>query len=241
MSEKIFHQDTYAKKCAAVVSKVCEFGIRLDRTVFYPTGGGQPGDTGVLLTTAGLKVEIINTIIEKNSGDHLHVLTDDAPPLAVGDAVAVELDWERRYAHMRMHSALHLLCAVIDGGVTGGSISAEKGRLDFDLPDILLDKKKITTELNQLVDENHLINVRWITEEELSANSGLVRTLSVQPPRGSNRVRLLEIGNVDLQPCGGTHVRSTGEIGKLRVGKIENKGKRNRRINLHFVGPEELK
>ncbi len=236
MSEEIFRQDAYAKTCEAVVTQVNEFGIQLDRTVFYPTGGGQPGDTGVLRTATGLKVVIADTILEKGSGNHLHVPAEDAPGLSIGDAVTAEIDWDRRYAHMRMHSALHLLCAVIDGGVTGGSIGAEKGRLDFDLPDTSLDKEQIAAELNRLVEEDHAMAERWITDEELDANIDLVRTMSVQPPKGSGRVQLMEIPGVDLQPCGGTHVGRTGEIGKLRVGKIENKGKHNRRINLHFDG-----
>jgi len=234
MSEKIFRDDAYVKTCEAVVTQVSEYGIQLDRTVFYPTGGGQPGDSGTLKTADGREVSIIEAIKEKGSGHHLHVPGEGAPELAVGDAVMAEIDWDRRYAHMRMHSALHLLCAVIDGGVTGGSIGAEKGRLDFDLPDTSLDKEHIAAELNRLVMEDHPTTARWITEEELDANADLVRTMSVQPPRGSGRVRLMEIDGVDLQPCGGTHVGRSGEIGKLRVGKIENKGKHNRRINLHF-------
>jgi misacylated tRNA(Ala) deacylase len=234
MSEKIFRDDAYVKTCEAVVTQVSEYGIQLDRTVFYPTGGGQPGDSGTLKTADGHEVSIIEAIKEKGSGHHLHVPGEGAPELAVGDAVMAEIDWDRRYAHMRMHSALHLLCAVIDGGVTGGSIGAEKGRLDFDLPDTSLDKEHIAAELNRLVMEDHPMTARWITEEELDANADLVRTMSVQPPRGSGRVRLMEIDGVDLQPCGGTHVGRSGEIGKLRVGKIENKGKHNRRINLHF-------
>lgn len=236
MNEKLFYQDTYAKTCEAEVIQVNEFGIKLDRTIFYPIGGGQPGDIGVLRTATGFEVIIVNTIPEEGSGSCLHVPTVGSPLLAIGDVVTVELDWNKRYAHMRMHSALHLLCAVIDGGVTGGSISAEKGRLDFDLPDTKLDKELITTKLNRLIEEDHPIRARWITEEELDANADLVRTMSVKPPRGGGQVRLMEISDVDLQPCGGTHVSRSGEIGKLRIGKIENKGRHNRRINLHFAG-----
>ena len=234
MTEEIFREDAYAKTCQATVTGVNEFGIQLDRTVFYATGGGQPGDTGVLKCADGRAVTVIDTIKEKGTGIHLHVPAEDAPGLAVGDAVTAELDWDRRLAHMRMHSALHLLCAVIDGGVTGGSIGAEKGRLDFDLPDTSLDKEQIAAGLNRLVNEDHPMAARWITDGELDASPDLVRTMSVQPPKGSGRVRLMEIAGVDLQPCGGTHIGRTGEIGKLRVGKIENKGKHNRRINLHF-------
>jgi misacylated tRNA(Ala) deacylase len=233
MSEKIFYQDAYASKCRAKVIKADETGIQLDKTIFYPTGGGQPGDTGILCSAID-KVEITNTFFEENSGNFLHVPKDGSPNLNVGDEVTAELDWDKRYAHMRMHSALHLLCAVIKGGVTGGSIGTERGRLDFDLPETTLNKEKIAAELNRLIDEDHQISTRWITQQELDANLDLVRTMSVKPPRNSSRIRLIEIESVDLQPCGGTHVKSSGEIGKLRIGKIENKGKHNRRINLHF-------
>lgn len=234
MTEEIFRDNAYVKNCEATVTEVNEYGIQLDRTVFYPAGGGQPGDTGVLRTTTGAEVMIADTIHEKGTGIHLHVAAEGSPTLSVGDTVNAEIDWERRYAHMRMHSGLHLLCAVVDGGVTGGSIGAAKSRLDFDLPDTALDKEKITADLNRLVEEDHPMAARWITDEELSANPDLVRTMSVRPPMGSGRVRLMNISDVDLQPCGGTHVGRTGEIGKLRVGKIENKGRHNRRINIHF-------
>ncbi len=236
MTEEIFRDDAYVKTCEATVIEVNEYGIQLDRTVFYPAGGGQPGDTGVLRITSGTGAEVViaDTIHEMGTGIHLHVPADDAPALSVGDSVTAEIDWDRRYAHMRMHSGLHLLCAVVEGGVTGGSIGAAKSRLDFDLPDTALDKEKITADLNRLVDEDHPMAARWITDEELGANPDLVRTMSVRPPMGSGRVRLMDIADVDLQPCGGTHVGRTGEIGKLRVGKIENKGRHNRRINIHF-------
>ncbi len=236
MTEEIFRDDAYVKTCEATVIEVNEYGIQLDRTVFYPAGGGQPGDTGVLRITSGTGAEVViaDTIHEMGTGIHLHVPADDAPALSVGDSVTAEIDWDRRYAHMRMHSGLHLLCAVVEGGVTGGSIGAAKSRLDFDLPDTALDKEKITADLNRLVDEDHPMAPRWITDEELGANPDLVRTMSVRPPMGSGRVRLMDIADVDLQPCGGTHVGRTGEIGKLRVGKIENKGRHNRRINIHF-------
>ncbi len=238
MTEEIFRDDAYVKTCGATVTGVGEFGIQLDRTVFYPAGGGQPGDTGVLRisagTGAGTEVVIADTIHEKGTGLHLHVPAEGSPPLSVGDSVTLEIDWRRRFAHMRMHSGLHLLCAVIEGGVTGGSIGAEKSRLDFDLPDTALDKVKITAGLNRLVDEDHPMAARWITDEELNASPDLVRTMSVRPPMGSGRVRLIEFAGVDLQPCGGTHVGRTGEIGRLRVGKIENKGRHNRRVNIHF-------
>ncbi|MDA1091328.1 MAG: alanyl-tRNA editing protein [Proteobacteria bacterium] len=234
MTEEIFRDNAYAKTCEATVTQVNEFGIQLDRTVFYAAGGGQPGDTGVLRSANGAEVVIADTIHEMGTGVHLHVPAEGAPTLTVGEAVTAEIDWDRRYAHMRMHSGLHLLCAVIEGGVTGGSIGAEKSRLDFDLPDTGLDKEQITADLNRLVDGDHAMSMRWITDDELAANPDMVRTMSVKPPMGSGRVRLIDITDVDLQPCGGTHVGRTGEIGKLRVGKIENKGRHNRRINIHI-------
>jgi misacylated tRNA(Ala) deacylase len=234
MTEEIFRDDAYAKACEATVAPVDAAGVRLDRTVFYPEGGGQPGDTGVLKTADKRQVRIADTR-KGVDGAIVHVPAPDQPVLGPGDRVTAEIDWERRYRHMRMHSALHLLCAVVEGGVTGGSIGADKSRLDFDLPDARLDKEKITAELNRLVAEDHPMGARWITDDELRANPELVRTMSVKPPAGSGRVRLMEIPGVDLQPCGGTHVGRTGEIGKLRVGKIENKGRHNRRVNIHLA------
>ncbi|NQU62321.1 MAG: alanyl-tRNA editing protein [Rhodospirillales bacterium] len=236
MTEELFREDAYEKSCEAVVLKVNERGIRLDRTVFYPAGGGQPGDTGVLRSADGQEIPIIDTIKAPGSGEHFHVPAEGAPTLTEGDNVKAELDWDRRYAHMRMHSGLHLLCAIVEGGVTGGSIGAEKSRLDFDLPDTSLDKEQITADLNRLITEDHPMEARWITDDEMAANPDLVRTMSVNPPSGSGKVRLMDIAGVDLQPCGGTHVSRTGEIGRLRVGKIENKGRHNRRINIHFDG-----
>ncbi|MCH7487805.1 MAG: alanyl-tRNA editing protein [Proteobacteria bacterium] len=232
MTEEIFRSDAYAKSCDATVSAVDGSGIVLDRTVFYPKGGGQPGDTGKLTAADGRVVAIVATV---GVGDGiLHVPADDAPALAVGEAVTAAIDWDRRYRLMRMHTCLHLLCAAIDGGVTGGAIGEAKSRLDFDLPDTSLDKVAITAELNRLIEEDHPVSARWISEEELAANPELVRTMSVRPPTGTGRVRVLEVEGVDLQPCGGTHVARTGEIGRVRVGKIENKGRHNRRVNVLF-------
>jgi misacylated tRNA(Ala) deacylase len=232
VTEEIFRSDAYAKSCEATVTAVDGAGIVLDRTVFYPKGGGQPGDTGALTAADGRVVAVIATV---KAGDAiLHVPGEDAPALVVGDAVTAAIDWHRRHRFMRMHTCLHLLCAAIDGGVTGGSIGEAKSRLDFDLPDTSLDKAAITEHLNRLIEEDHPVRDRWISEEELAANPDLVRTMSVKPPSGSGRVRVLEVERVDLQPCGGTHVARTGEIGRVRVGKIENKGRHNRRVNVHF-------
>ncbi len=234
--ELLFRDDAYLKSCEAVVVSVGEEGLRLDKTVFYPMGGGQPGDVGVLRLESGEEISVTDTRKGENHEDVVHVLAPGATPPEVGSKVTAEIDWERRYRLMRMHSCLHLLCAVVTGDVTGGQIGEEKSRLDFNLPDTQLDKEALTAELNRLVEEDHPVAERWISDEELAANPDLVRTMSVKPPSGSGRVRLLDIAGVDLQPCGGTHVRATGEIGRVRIGKIENKGRQNRRINIHFDG-----
>ena len=232
--ELVFRDDAYARACDAVVTAAGPAGVALDRTVFYPTGGGQPGDTGRLVDESGAVFAVLPAV--KGEGDSvLHPLPEGATPPAVGAKVRAEIDWERRYRHMRMHTCLHLLSAVVTGGVTGGAVGEAKSRLDFDLPDTALDKEALGEALNALIEADHPVVPRWIDEAELDANPELVRTMSVQPPRGAGRVRVLEIGAaVDLQPCGGTHVARTGEIGRVRIGKIENKGRRNRRINVHL-------
>jgi misacylated tRNA(Ala) deacylase len=214
------------------VTAVDETGIRLDRTVFYPMGGGQPGDIGVLRLADGREVAIADTRKGAAADEIVHVPAEGAPLPAPGDSVRAEIDWDRRHRLMRMHSCMHLLCAVIEGDVTGGQIGEAKSRLDFNLPDTSLDKEHITAELNRLIAEDHPVGTRWIADDELDANPDLVRTMSVKPPRGQGRVRLLDIAGIDLQPCGGTHVKSTAEIGRVRVGKIENKGRQNRRVNV---------
>jgi len=235
MTEEIFREDSYAKSCDATVVSVDQDGVELDRTVFYAMGGGQPGDVGVLRTEDGNDLVVVDTQKTRGSGRHVHILAEGTAMPNVGDKVVAEIDWDRRHRLMRMHTALHLLCSVVEGGVTGGQIGAEKSRLDFDLQDTTLDKETITADLNRLVADDKPLSTSWISDEEMAANADLVRTMSVKPPSGSGRVRLLEIEGVDLQPCGGTHVARTGEIGPLRVGKIENKGKHNRRINIHLV------
>ena len=235
LTEELFRDDSYLKECEATVVAVNERGgIVLDRTVFYPTGGGQPGDTGILRRSDGSEIRIATTV--KGDGDEnvVHVPDEGQPAAAIGDNVVAAIDWERRYTHMRMHTGLHLLCAMVPHGVTGGRIGEAKSSLDFDIGDATLDKEHITQGLNELVTADHTVTPRWISDAELDAQPDLVRTMSVQPPRGGGQVRLLEIPGVDLQPCGGTHVGRTGEIGPLRVAKIENKGKRNRRVNIVF-------
>ena len=232
----LFRQDAYLKSCDATVIGVDEKGIRLDRTVFYPMGGGQPGDVGRLTLADGGVIEIVDAVKGLSHEDVVHVPKPGASLPQVGDKVHAEIDWDRRHRLMRMHTCLHLLSAVIKGDVTGGQVSDGKGRLDFNLPDQSLDKDFITKEINRLVAEDHAVQSRWITDAELAAQPELVRTMSVKPPSGSGKVRLLNIVDVDLQPCGGTHVARTGEIGAIEVTKIENKGKMNRRVNLAFVG-----
>jgi len=234
MTEEIFRNDAYTKSCEASVVSVDEGGIELDRTVFYPKGGGQPGDTGVLRAAGSREIVIVDTVKSHATSHHLHVTADGTPALVVGDAVSAEIDWGRRHKLMRMHSTLHLLCAVIDSEITGAQVGVEKSRIDFNLPDMLLDKEQISAELNRLICENRPMTAQWITDEELATKPDLIRTMSVKPPTGVGRVRLMEIEGIDLQPCGGTHVSRTGEIGHIRVGKIENKGKHNRRINVHL-------
>ncbi|MCG8597390.1 MAG: alanyl-tRNA editing protein [Kiloniellales bacterium] len=233
--ELIFRDDAYQRSCEASVVSAEESGIRLDRTVFYPMGGGQPGDSGVLRLADGGSLRIVDTRKGETPDDVLHVPEDGAALPAPGSAVTAEIDWERRHRLMRMHTCMHVLCALIEGDVTGGQVGEAKGRLDFNLPDTRLDKEALTAALNRIVAEDHPVRPRWITDAELAANPQLVRTMSVKPPRGQGKVRLLEIEGVDLQPCGGTHVRRTGEIGPVAIGKIENKGRQNRRVNILFA------
>lgn len=235
MTEELFRADAYMRNCDARIVAVDEQGIRLDRTVFYPMGGGQPGDIGVLRVASDVEIPIQDTRKGDDPGEILHIPAASADPALVGASVVAEIDWDRRYRLMRMHTLLHVLCAVIPAGVTGGSVRDGSGRLDFDLPEAGLDKTHVTSELNRIIEENHAVRARWITDGELAAHPELVRTMSVKPPSGTGRVRLLEIEGVDLQPCGGTHVSATGEIGPVRVTKIEKKGQHNRRVSVSFA------
>ncbi len=230
MTEELFREDSYLRDCAATVVATQDDGVVLDRTVFYPLGGGQPGDTGQL-AWAGSTVTVTDT--RYGDGGILHVVEPGSDLPAPGTEVTATIDWDRRYRHMRMHTAMHLLGAVLHYGVTGGNISTEKSRLDFDMEDTV-DKEAVQAGLEKLVAGDHDVSCRWITDAELDAQPELVRTMSVQPPRGKGRVRLLEITDVDLQPCGGTHVRKTSEVGQVRIGKVEKKGRRNRRVNIHL-------
>ena len=239
MTEQIYRADAYLQTTAATVLAVNDRGgIVLDRTVFYAASGGQPGDRGTI-AFAGGACPIATTVYDGDKTTIVHVPGEGAPRPNVGDLVDASLDWDLRHKHMRMHTALHLLCSLVKFPVTGGQIGADEGRLDFDIEDAsAVDKDTLTGELEALIAADHPVGERWITDAELEANPGLVRTMSVKPPMGSGKVRLVLIGDngsVDLQPCGGTHVRRTGEIGRVAISKIEKKGKINRRIRLVFV------
>ena len=235
MTEPLFRDDAYLKSASGVVTAHTDRGgVVLDRSIFYPQGGGQPGDQGLIRWEGG---EMTVALTVKGDGDEVVLVPTegaDLPP--VGAEVEQVLDWDLRYRYMRVHTALHLLSVVIPLPVTGGQISAEKGRLDFDMPDAPEDKEALTDELNEIIARDLPVGFDWITDAELEANPGLVKTMSVKPPMGAGRVRLVRIGDgddqVDLQPCGGTHVARTGEIGRVTIGKVEKKGKQNRRVNL---------
>ena len=239
MTQPLFREDAYAREAAAVVTaRTDEGGIVLDRTVFYPTGGGQPGDAGWIVWQ-GRRLAIATAV--KGEGAAIVLVPAEEGPLPeVGTEVVQSLDWARRHRHMRLHTALHLLSVALPFGVTGGQISARHGRLDFDMAEAPQDRDGIEETLNGFVARDAPVRERWITEAALDAEPALVKTMSVQPPRGAGDIRLVRIGEddalIDLQPCGGTHVARTGEIGQLRLGKIEKKSRQNRRVYLHLDG-----
>ncbi len=230
-TELLFRDDAYLREATATVTGIDERGVVLDRTLFYPQGGGQVGDTGALVRASGDLVAVTDTRKGDAHDSVVHVVAAGAP-LAVGDVVGLRVDWDRRYALMRLHTALHVMSCVVVAPVTGGNIAPEKARLDFDIDMSLLDAQKIEHETNAIIARAIDTETVWITDEELDARPELVKTMSVQPPRGSGRVRLLRIPGVDLQPCGGTHVRNIAEIGAIRVLKIKSEGKRNRRVEI---------
>lgn len=236
MSEALFRDDAYLESCDAIVARIDADGrVVLDRTVFYPTGGGQPGDAGVLEFAGGaLRVE--TAVKGEAEGEIAHVLADGEQAPEPGTPVVARIDGETRARFRRMHTALHLLSVVIPLPVTGGSIGAAKSRLDFDMAEPPEDKAALEDRLNALIAADHPVRDEWITDAEFEANPGLVKTMAVKPPMGQGRVRLVRIGapeaTVDLQPCGGTHVRRTGEIGRVAIGKIEKKGRQNRRVSI---------
>jgi misacylated tRNA(Ala) deacylase len=232
----LFRDDAYLKDCSATVLGVTDQGgILLDRTVFYATSGGQPGDTGTLVTASGEAAISSAVYVDAAKSEIAHLIDGQAARPAVGDSISARIDWDRRYARMRMHTALHLLSAALPFPVTGGSVGESESRLDFDIPEGGLDKDEITAKVAEMIAADAEVRARWISDEELAANPGLVKTMSVKPPMGTGRVRLIEIVGLDLQPCGGTHVRRTSEIGAVRVTQIEKKGKLNRRVRIAFT------
>lgn len=232
MTTPLFRDDPYLTTAEAKVLAADDATVTLDRSLFYAAGGGQPGDTGRLELEDGTTVEVTDA---RYGDDRQSILLAVSAPVAAGANVVQHLDWPRRYRLMRMHTALHLLSVALPYPVTGGQIGQDESRLDFDIPEPNLDKDEITARVMALVAEDHAVSQEWITEEELDAKPDLVKTMAVKPPRGSGRVRLVRIGNVDLQPCGGTHVASTKEIGTVAVTKIEKKGRQNRRVRLALV------
>lgn len=237
MTEFLFRDDSYLQSTATIVVAVTpEGGVVLDRTVFYAASGGQPGDNGSI-TRADGSVIVIATAIHPD-GDKtqiVHVPTEGQAFPEIGEAVVAAIDWERRYRLMRMHTALHLLSVVFAYPVTGGSIGEDKGRLDFDMPEVPDNLASLEQALNEMAGRNLAVTHEWITDAEMEANPGMIKTMNVKPPMGQGRVRLIRIGDADLQLCGGTHVRNTSEIRKLALGKIEKKGKQNRRVSLLFA------
>ncbi|MCV0396898.1 MAG: alanyl-tRNA editing protein [Rhizobiaceae bacterium] len=239
-TETVFREEPYLAEATASVVDIGKDGtIRLDRTIFYATSGGQPGDTGWLVRADGSRIAIAGTVTGEGKDDILHVSAAGESCPVAGETVKLELDWERRLRLMRMHTACHLLTVVCAYPITGASVGEEESRIDFDIPDAALTKEEATARLMELVAADHPVFTRWITEAELGANPDLVKSKNVRPPAGTGRIRLVcigEGGSVDSQPCGGTHVRSTGEVGAIHIGKIEKKGRENRRFRIRF-GP----
>ena len=239
-TEFLFRSQPYLNEIEAKITAIDETGaVHLDRTVFYAQSGGQPGDQGVLITSGGQEIPITNAIHPGDKTAVAHLPAEGDWHLKVGDRLNCKIDWERRLQLMRMHTALHLLSVAFPFPVTGGSIGSDKGRLDFDMPEVPENLDEIAARLNEAIAGDHMVSEEWITEAELEASPELVKTMKVKPPMGQGRVRLIRIASgdtlIDLQPCGGTHVASTGEIGPVRLGKIQKKGKQNRRVYLHFA------
>jgi misacylated tRNA(Ala) deacylase len=237
MTEFLFRDDSYLPATPATVVDVTEDGgIVLDRTVFYAASGGQPGDNGTITRADGSVIPVTTAVHPDGDKTRIvHVPAEGQSAVAVGEQVTAAIDWPRRYRLMRMHTALHLLSVVFPFPVTGGSVGDDKGRLDFDMPEVPENLGALEAQLNEMVAGNHAVTQEWITDAEMAANPDLIKTMNVKPPMGQGRVRLIRIGDVDLQPCGGTHVRNTSEIGRLALGKIEKKGKQNRRVSLLFA------
>ena len=236
MTEKVFYQDAYQKTWQSEVVEVLDQGVILAATVFYPLGGGQPGDTG-RLTINGRDYAVVDTRFADDRQRIIHCVEDDLSGVQPGAAVDMEIDWDRRHRLMRMHTSMHLVCSLISAQATGGAVGETESRLDFDLQGQTLDKEQLTADLNRLVEKAIPVSIGSITDAELDRNPELVRTMSVQPPRGAGTIRTISIENTDYQPCGGTHVRNTAEIGALLVTGLKNKGKQNKRISLALVEP----
>ncbi|MGR4000755.1 MAG: alanyl-tRNA editing protein [Alphaproteobacteria bacterium] len=233
---RLYEDDSYLRSCNAIVIDSAPGRVRLNQTILYAEGGGQPGDHGTITTSNGNTISVTNSKkAEGNPSAIWHSLANESLVVNAGENVKVEVEWQRRHRLMRMHTAMHLLCACVNGAVTGGQVGDQRGRIDFNIPPDAINKESLHQHINELIEKNIKVSPRWVNDSELDANPELVRTMSVSPPRGSGRIRLLEIKGVDLQPCGGTHVLHTGEIKPLIIGKIENKGRHNRRINIRFA------
>ncbi len=237
MTEKVFYQDSYQKTLSSEVVEVLDNGVILAATIFYPLGGGQPGDTG-RLTINARDYRVIDTRYADDRHNIVHILEDDdLSAIQVNDKVDMKIDWQRRHRLMRMHTSMHLVCSLISAQATGGAVGETESRLDFDLQGEVVDKEQLTADLNALIDKAIPVTIGAITDAELDQKPELVRTMSVQPPRGHGTVRTISIENTDYQPCGGTHVRNTAEIGELVVTGLKNKGRQNKRISLALVEP----
>jgi misacylated tRNA(Ala) deacylase len=234
MTIELFREDGYLARCESTVMTSADDQFSVDQTVFYPMGGGQPGDNGTVILPDKRAISIIDCRKDNDTGEILHILEAGAGLPAPGDVVRLEIDWDRRYRLMRMHSCMHMLCVAIDAPVTGGSIRDGSGRLDFDLPDPPT-REELEQRLNEIISGNHAMSLSWITDQEMDQQPDLVRTMSVKPPVGSGQVRLVQFGEADLQACGGTHVANSSEIGQVRVASIKNKGKQNRRVTIEFA------
>lgn len=241
-TQALYRDDFYLATCEAVVTAVHDDGgIELDQTCFYATSGGQPGDTGFLERADGAKIALGQTRHGETKDIIIHVPLEGEVLPSVGEKLVLHVDWARRYRLMRMHTACHLLSVVCSYPITGAAVGEEESRVDFDMSETI-DKDQVTAELMKLVEENHPITLQWITDEELIANPGIVKSKNVRPPIGLGRVSLVCIGEnsaVDSQPCGGTHVSETQEVGAIHIAKIEKKGKENRRFRIRFGAPAD--
>ena len=237
MTQLLFRDDAYLKTCVAKVTGVDDRGIQVDRTVFYATSGGQPGDTGTLTRTDGTEIRVASTVTGATKDDIIHIAEQGSGLPNVGETVTLSIKWQRRLNLMKMHAACHILSVVCPFPITGAAVNEDDSRVDFDLPDPTYTREFVTAEMQKIINSDHPVSIRWIDEAELDANPTIVRSKNVRPPRGLGRIRLVLIGkdgSIDSQPCGGTHVASTGEIGLIHIAKIEKKGRENRRFRIRF-------